>query len=129
VDSVGIRPCSNAWMQSCLLLLRSSLSSCVAVLSNLLFSDVLNQCQSLWSLLFSSMSCLINTRQSYALSVSVRSGVEFQPAPCIVSLKNLTAASISSSVVRETFKVNLSLMRSLKSSQFLCLLPKLGYPL
>jgi hypothetical protein len=31
----------------------------------------------------------------------------FQPTHCIVSLKNLTAASISSSVLRETFNVNL----------------------
>jgi hypothetical protein len=33
-------------------------------------------------------------------------------------LKNLTAASISSSVLRETFEVNLWLIRCLKSSQF-----------
>jgi hypothetical protein len=46
--------------------------------------------------------------------------------PFIVSLKNLTAASISSSVLRETFKVNHSLMKCLKSSQFVCLLLKLG---
>jgi hypothetical protein len=48
---------------------------------------------------------LINIGQSYALGVSVCSGVAFQPAHCIVSLKNLTAASISSSVLRETFKL------------------------
>jgi hypothetical protein len=50
----------------------------------------------------------------------VCSGVAFQPAHCIVSLKNLTAASISSSVSREI--LNLSLMRRLKSSQFVSLL-------
>jgi hypothetical protein len=52
----------------------------------------------------------------------VCSGVAFQPAHCIVSLKNLTATSISSSVLRKTFKVNLWLMRCLKSSQFVCIL-------
>jgi hypothetical protein len=105
-------------MQSLLLLLRSSLSSCVAVLSNLLLSGVRTRCQPLQSLLFSSIFCLISIGQSYVLSVSTCSGVAFQPAHCFVSLKNLTAASISSSVLRETFKVNLRLMRCLKSSQF-----------
>jgi hypothetical protein len=51
VDSVGVRPCRNVWMQSFLLLLRSCLSSCVAVLSNLLLSVVRNQCQPLQRLL------------------------------------------------------------------------------
>jgi hypothetical protein len=46
--------------------------------------------------------CLISIRQPYALSVSVCSGVAFQPAHCTVSLMNLTAASISSLVLRET---------------------------
>jgi hypothetical protein len=75
---------------------------------------------------FSSSFCLINIGQSYVLSVSVCSGVVFQPVHCTVSLKNLTAASISSSVLRETFKVNLWLIRCLESSQFVCLLLKLG---
>jgi hypothetical protein len=56
--------------------------------------------------------CSINVEQSYVLSVSVCSGVLFQPAHCFVSLKNLAAASISSSVLRKTF--NLWLMRCLK---------------
>jgi hypothetical protein len=60
------------------------------------------------------------------LSVSVCSRVAFQSAHCIVPLKNLTAASISSSVLRETFQVNLCLMRYLKSSLFVCLLLQLG---
>jgi hypothetical protein len=51
--------------------------------------------------------------QSYALCVPVRSGVTFQPAHCAVSLKNLTAVTKSSSVLRETFKVHLSLMMCL----------------
>lgn len=42
-------------------------------------------------------------------------------------LKILTAASVSSSVLRKTFKVNFSLMRHPNSSQFICLLLKLGY--
>jgi hypothetical protein len=88
--------------------------------------DVCNRCQPLRSLLFSLIFCLIDIVQSYVLSVSVCSGVAFQPAHCIVLLKNLTAASISSSVLREKFKVNLLLMRCLKSSQFVCLLLKLG---
>jgi hypothetical protein len=58
--------------------------------------------------------------------MSVCSGVAYQPANFIVSLNNLTAASISSSVLRETFKVNLWLMRCQKSSQSVCLLLKLG---
>jgi hypothetical protein len=41
-------------------------------------------------------------------------------------LKNLTAASIFSSVLRETFKVSLLLTSCLKSSRFVCLLLKLG---
>jgi hypothetical protein len=59
------------------------------------------------------------------LNVAVCSGVAFQLAHCTVSL-NFTAASISSSVVRKTFRFNLWLMRCLKSSQFVCLLLKLG---
>jgi hypothetical protein len=43
----------------------------------------------------------------------------------IISLNNLTAASISYSVLRETFKVNLCLISCLKLSQFACLLFKL----
>jgi hypothetical protein len=69
---------------------------------------------SIYGVVSSSFSYLITVGQSYALSVS---GVAFQPAYCIVSLQNLTAASMSSSDLRETFKVNLSLMRRMKSSQ------------
>jgi hypothetical protein len=126
VDSVGVRTGRNVWMQSFLLLLRSCLSSCAAALSNILLSGVRSQCQPLRSLLFSSIFCLNNIGQSYVFSVSVCSGIVFQPSHCIVSLKNLTAASISSSVLRETFKVSLWLMRCLKSPQFVCLLLKLG---
>jgi hypothetical protein len=72
-------------------------SYCVAVLSNLLLSGVRNRCQPLRSPLFSSIFCSINIGQSYVLSVSVCSGVAFQLAHCIVSSKNLTAASISNS--------------------------------
>jgi hypothetical protein len=127
VDSVGLRPCRNFLMQSFLLLLRSCLSSCVAVLNDFLLSGVHNRCHSLRSLLFYSIFSLINIGQSYVLPMSVCSGVAFQSAHCIVSLKNSTAASIFPSVLRETFKVNLSLISCLKSSQFVCLLFKLGY--
>jgi hypothetical protein len=68
VDSVGVRPCRNVCMQPLLLLLRSCLSSCVAVLSNLLLSGVCNRCQPLQSLLFPSIFCVINIEQSYVLS-------------------------------------------------------------
>jgi hypothetical protein len=50
MDSLGVTPYKNVWMQSFLLLL-SSLSSCVAVLSNIMFSGVCNWYQSLQSLL------------------------------------------------------------------------------
>jgi hypothetical protein len=95
------------------------------VLNNLLLSGVRNRCQILGSLLFSSIICLIYIEQSFDLNVSVCSGVALQPSHCIVSL-NFTAASISSSVLRETFKVNLWLMRCVKSSQFVCMLLKVG---
>lgn len=72
-------------MQSFLLLLRSGLSSYSAVLSKR------KPRQSLWSLLLTSSVCLIRIGQSYALSVSVCSGVAFPPAHCTVTLKTLTA--------------------------------------
>jgi hypothetical protein len=53
------------------MLLRSCLSSCVAMLSNLLLFGVCNQPQSLQSLLFSSIFCLINLGQSYVLTMYV----------------------------------------------------------
>jgi hypothetical protein len=119
VDSFGVRPCRNVWMQ-----LFSS--SSFTVLSNPMRPGVCNQCQSLQSLLFSSIFCLTNIGQPYALSVSVCFGLACQPAHSIVLLKNLTVTSMSSSVLKETFKDNFSLMRRLKSSQFACLLLKLG---
>jgi hypothetical protein len=97
------------------------------VLSNLLLSGVRNRWKSLQSLLSSSIFFLVNIGQSCVLSVSACSFVTFQLTPCIASLKNLTAASISSSVLRETFKVNLFLISCLKPFQFVCLLFKLGY--
>jgi hypothetical protein len=44
---------------------------------------------------------------------------------CIV--EGLDCCFISFSALRETFKVNLWLMRCLKSSQFVCLLLKFGW--
>jgi hypothetical protein len=52
VDSVGVSPCRNVWVQS-FLLSWSSLCSCVAALSNLLLAGVRKPCQSLKSLLLS----------------------------------------------------------------------------
>jgi hypothetical protein len=60
MKSVAVRPCRNVWMQSFLLLLRSCLSSCVAVLSNLLLSGVRNRFQPLRSRIFSLIFCVIN---------------------------------------------------------------------
>jgi hypothetical protein len=55
-------------------------------------------------------SCLlINIGQLYSFNVYVCSDIAFQPAHCIVSLKK-TFTSLSSSVLRETFKVNLLLI-------------------
>jgi hypothetical protein len=96
------------------------------VLSSLLFSGVRNRRQALRSLRFSSIFCFIWIGQSRVVSISVYSGVAFQPAHCIVSLKNLTAASIFSSVLRGTFRVSFSLTRCRKSSQFVYLLLKHG---
>jgi hypothetical protein len=110
--------------QCSMLLLRSCLSSCVAVLSNLLLSGVCKRCQYIRSILFSLLFCLINIGQPYVLSVSVCSGVAFQP-DLILSMTNFTVTSISYSISRETFEVSFSLMRCLKSSQFVCLLLKL----
>jgi hypothetical protein len=127
VDSVGVRPYRNVWTQSYLLLLRSCLSSCVTVLSNHLLSHVSTQCQPLrvyGVFFFLWFCCLTSTEQLYVLIV-LCVVVVFQPAHCSVS-ENLTAASLSSSVLGETFKVNLSLRKCLKSSQFVCLLLKLG---
>jgi hypothetical protein len=62
--------------------------------------------------------CLTNIGQSYVLRAPVCFGVVFQHAHCIVLLKNLTADSISSSVLRGSFKVSLSLIKFLKSPQF-----------
>jgi hypothetical protein len=53
--------------------------------------------------------CFIWIGQSRVLGVSMCSGVAFQPAHCTVLLKNLTAASISSSVIRVTLRVGFSL--------------------
>jgi hypothetical protein len=69
VDSIEVRSCRNVWMLSFLLLLRSCLSSCVAVLSNLLLSGVRNLFRSLRGVFFPLIFCFINIGQSYTLSV------------------------------------------------------------
>jgi hypothetical protein len=86
------------------------------VLSNLLLSGVRNRRQSLGVFFF--LNFLLKISIGPCLSVSVCSGVAFQPSHYIVSFQNLTDASMSSSVLRETFKVNLSFIRRLESSQF-----------
>jgi hypothetical protein len=76
VDSVGVSPCRNVWMQP-FLSWRSSLSSCVAALSNLLLAVVRKRRPSLRSLPFSATFCLVLIGQSYALSVLLGPGVAF----------------------------------------------------
>jgi hypothetical protein len=71
------------------------------VLCNLLLLSVCNQWHSLWGLVFSLDFCLISIGWSYDSNVSVYSGITFQPMHCIVSLKNLSVALKSSSVLRE----------------------------
>jgi hypothetical protein len=75
---------------------------------------------------FSLIFCFIWIGQSRVVSISVCSGVAFQPSRCIVSLKNLTAALIFSSALRGTFRVSFSLTRCRKSSRFVYLLLKHG---
>jgi hypothetical protein len=70
-----VRPCRKVCMFSFLLVLRSCLSSRVAVLSSLLSSGFRNLCQALPSLRFSLICCFISIRQSGVLGVSVCSGV------------------------------------------------------
>jgi hypothetical protein len=100
VESAGLRPCRKVCMLSFFLVLRSCASSRVVVLNSLLLSGVHNRCQALRSLCFSSIFCFALIGQSKIVSISVCSGVAFKPAHIIVSLKNLTAASIFSSVLR-----------------------------
>jgi hypothetical protein len=83
VDSIDLRPSKNAWMHSFLLLLKNCSSSCVVVLSNVCFLVFVID-ENLYGVYFFSILCLIYTGQSYALNVSVCSGVAFQPANCIV---------------------------------------------
>jgi hypothetical protein len=74
------------------------LRSWVAALSNRLLSGVRNRCESLRILLLS-IFCLIVIGQSWILLAAGSFGVAFQPAHCSVSLKDLTAASMSASVL------------------------------
>jgi hypothetical protein len=117
VDSVGLDP---------IVFVADELSFCVAALSSRLLSGVRSQCQLLQSLFFPLFFCFISIGHWQVLNVSVCSGVAFQAAHCIVSLKTLTAASISLGL-RETFRVSLSLISCLKSSHFVCLLHRLGF--
>jgi hypothetical protein len=125
MNSAAVRLFRNVSILS-FLLLRSSLRSCVAALGSLLLSGVRNLCHSLRIRLSSMIFCLIFIGKLHALGVSELSGLAIQPAHFILSLKNLTAASMSPSVLREIFKVNFSLTRHLKSSQVVCLMLTLG---
>jgi hypothetical protein len=79
-----VRPCRTFCMLSFLLVLWSCLNCCIGVFSSLLLSGVRNRCQALRSLRFSSIFCFIWIGQSRVVSVSVCSGVAFQPVHCIV---------------------------------------------
>jgi hypothetical protein len=103
MDYVDVSPRRNVWVQPFLLSLRSSLTSCVAALSNFLLAGVPRRCHSRRNLLSSSTFWLISIGQSYAVSV-LFSGVAFQPAHGIASLKNLAANLVSSSVYGEYLK-------------------------
>jgi hypothetical protein len=78
MDSVGVSPCRNVWMQPFLLSL-SSFRYRVAASSNLLFKGVCNRCHSVRSIPFSSTVCLIGIGQSYDFSILLCSNVVFQP--------------------------------------------------
>jgi hypothetical protein len=100
---------SEALQEVCMLsfsLVLSCLSSHVALLSSRLLSGVWNRCQVLRSHRFSSIFCFTLIGQSRVVSISVCSRVEFQCAHFIMSLGNLIAASIFSSVSRITFIVS-----------------------
>jgi hypothetical protein len=113
-------------MLSFLLLLRSYLSSRVAVLSRRLFLGVRSWCQRLRNLRLSKIFSVINKGHSSALSGLVCSGVVFQPAHRIVSLKYWTAASFSSAVLRGICRVRRSVMRFRNSFQLVRGLHRLG---
>jgi hypothetical protein len=75
-------------MQLFLLLLRSYLCFCVAMLSNLLLLVFVIGAILYGIFFLLQICCLINIWQSYVLSVSICSGVAFQTAHRILSLKN-----------------------------------------
>jgi hypothetical protein len=102
------------------------LSSRVAALSRRLFFDVRSWCQCLCSLHLSKIFCFISKGHSLVLSGLVCSGIVFQQAKRIVSLKYWTAASMSSAVLRGTCRASRSEMRFLNSSKLVRRLHRLG---
>jgi hypothetical protein len=83
-------------------------------------------CASFSVLFFLKFVCLIKIGYLGLMARSVRSGVAFQPAYCMVSLKYLTAASIFSSVLSGTFRDSFTLTKFWKTSQFVYMLLKYG---
>jgi hypothetical protein len=90
-----------------------------------LFFDVRSWCQCLRSLRLSKIFCFISKVHSLVLSGLVCSGVVFQQARWIVSLK-WTAASMSSAVFRGICRASRSVMRFLNSSKLVRRLHRLG---
>jgi hypothetical protein len=126
VNAVGMRPWRKVWMLWFLLLLRSCLSSRVAVLSRRLFLYVRSWCQRLRSLRLSKIFCFISKGHSLVLSGLVCSGVVFQQAHWIVSLKYWTDASMSSAVLKGICRASRSVLRFLNSSTLVRRLHRLG---
>jgi hypothetical protein len=93
------------------------------VLSRRLFLGVRSWCQ---HLRMSKIFCFINKGHSLVLNGLVCSGVVFQPAHWIVSLKYWAAASMSSAVLRGICRVRRSVMRFRNSSQLVHRLHRLG---
>jgi hypothetical protein len=91
-----------------------------------LFLDVRSWSQRLRSLRLSKIFCFINRGHSLVLSGLVYSGVVFQQANWIVSLKYWTAAAVSSAVLRGICRVSRTVMRFLNSSKLVCRLHRLG---
>jgi hypothetical protein len=70
--------------------------------------------------------CFISKGHSLVLSALVCSGVVFQQAQWIVSLKYWTAASMSSVVLWGICRASRSVMRFLNSLKLVCRLHRLG---
>jgi hypothetical protein len=83
-------------------------------------------CQRLCCLRLSKIFCFNNKGHSLVLSGLICSGVVFQQAHWIVSLKYWTTASMSSAILRGICRVSHSVMGFLNSSKLVCRLHRLG---